>query len=271
MAWRSDLESHPKVFWLTGNPAIGKSHLSGHVIRHLEQMNGNCSYFFFKHHSTGKSTIAELLCSLAWQMAALNTDVRQTLRSMQDEDVPLEKKDERAIWRSVFVSRIFRTQLRQPHFWVIDGLDESNSFSSFIPMLARIDARFPLLVFFTSRPSLAMERALSYENISMIHESVSRENSLRDIALYVRTHADRLPCVSHMARDDLVERVIEKSNGNFLWASLVVRELEAALSQQRIQEILESVPQGIEELYTRIFERLKASPSEFKVVVAIFR
>ncbi|KAI4162434.1 MAG: hypothetical protein LQ342_004000 [Letrouitia transgressa] len=269
--WRSGLESHPKFFWLTGDPATGKSTLAGHVAKHLEQMNGDCASFFFKHHNTGRSTISDLLCSLAWQMASLNTGIRHSLLAMMNEDVALDRTDERSIWRAVFASRIFRVYLRRPLFWIIDGLDESNRSSSFFPLLARIDAQFPLLVFVTSRPLLAIERALAHERIPLCHEVISRDRSLGDIALYINSRAQFLPCESDCARERLVERILEKSNGNFLWTTLIVRELEEAMSEQRIEEILKSVPEEINELYARIFKQIMDSSKEAKLVATILR
>lgn len=269
--WRSGLESHPKLLWLTGDPATGKSTLAGYVANYLEQMNGDCASFFFKHHKAGRSNVSDLLCSLAWQMASLNTEIRHNLLAMMNEDVALDRADERSIWRAVFVSRIFRVHLRQPLFWIIDGLDESNHSSSIFPLLARIDAQFPLLVFVTSRPLLAIERALAHEQIPLYHEVISRERSLSDIALYIKSRAQFLPCESNCARERLVERILEKSNGNFLWTTLVVRELEEAMSEQRIENILRSVPEGINELYERIFKQLMASSKEAKLVATILR
>ncbi|KAL9043840.1 MAG: hypothetical protein Q9214_002985, partial [Letrouitia sp. 1 TL-2023] len=255
----------------SGDPAIGKSTLAGHVAKHLEQMNGDCASFFFKHHNAGRSTISDLLCSLAWQMASLNTEIRHNLLTMMNEDVALDRSDERSIWRAVFASRIFRVHLRQPLFWIIDGLDESNRSSSFFPLLAKIDAQFPLLVFVTSRPLLAIERALAHERIPLYHEVISRDRSLGDIALYIKSRAQFLSCESDCARERLVERVLEKSNGNFLWTTLVVRELEEAMSEQRIEDILNSVPEEINELYARIFKQLMASSKEAKLVAPILR
>ena len=271
LSWRSGLESQPKFFWLTGDPATGKSTLAGHVAKHLEQMNGDCAYFFFKHHSAGRSSISDLLCSLAWQMASLNTGIRHDLLAMVNEEVAIDRNDERSIWRSVFVSRIFRIHLRQPLFWIIDGIDESSRSASLFPLLARIDEQFPLLVFMTSRPSLAIERALAHEQIPLYHEIISRDRSLGDIALYISARAQFYPCESDCARQRLVDKILEKSNGNFLWTSLVVKELEEAMSEQRVQDILESVPEEINELYARIFKQLMVSPREAKLVTAIFR
>ena len=271
LGWRSGQENQSKFFWLTGDPATGKSTLSGHVVRHLKEMNGDCSHFFFKHHSGGSSNLAELLCSLAWQMASQNTEIRKVLLAMQEEEVLLERTDERSIWRAVFVSRIFRIDLRQPHFWIIDGIDECTNFSTLFPFLARIDKQYPLQIFLTSRPSLLIERSLSHEQILTHHEILSRDKSMADIALYVRSNASYLPCESDDAREDLVQQILEKSNGNFLWTKLVVKELQSALSQQRIDEILQSLPQEIDELYDKIFDQLISGPKEARLITCIFR
>ena len=271
LGWRSGLEAQPKLFWLTGNPATGKSTLAGHIVRHLEQMNGDCASFFFKHHTAGRSTISDMLCSLAWQMASLNTEIQHGLLAMMNEDVAIDRTDERSLWRTVFVSRIFRVYLRQPLFWVIDSIDESTRPTALFPLLAKIDAQFPLLVFVTSRPSLALERALAHDQIPLYNEVITHDRSLRDIALYVKARAHMFTCESDCAREKLVEGILEKSNGNFLWATLVVRELEGAMSEQRVQDVLESVPEEINELYARIFKQLMVSPKEAKVVATILR
>ena len=271
LGWRSGLEAQPKLFWLSGNPATGKSTLAGHIVRHLEQMNGDCASFFFKHHTAGRSTISDMLCSLAWQMASLNTEIRRSLLAMMNEDVAIDRTDERSLWRSIFISRIFRVYLRQPLFWIIDSIDESTRPTSFFPLLAKIDAQFPLLVFVTSRPSLALERAVAHDQIPLYNEVITHDRSLGDIALYVQARAHIFTCESDSVREKLVERILEKSNGNFLWATLVVRELEGAMSEQRVQDILESVPEEINELYARIFKQLLVSPKEAKVVTTIFR
>ena len=271
LGWRSGVEAQPKLFWLTGNPAAGKSMLAGHIARHLKQINSDSASFFFRHHTDGRSNISDMLCSLAWQMASSNTEIRRSLLAMMNDDVSIDRTDERSIWRSVFMSRIFRINLRQPLFWVIDSIDESTGPISIFPLLAKIDSQFPLLVFVTSRPSLALERALSNNQIPLYKEAITHDRSLGDISLYVNAHAHIITCESDYAREKLVERILEKSNGNFLWATLVVKELEGAMSEQRVLNILESVPEEIDELYTRIFKKLMVSPKETRVVATILR
>jgi hypothetical protein len=53
--WLDDFDASPRYFWLRGEPASGKSTLAGHVIKHLEDCNRDCSYFFFKGATPRKS------------------------------------------------------------------------------------------------------------------------------------------------------------------------------------------------------------------------
>src|SRR5947207_10304148 len=55
--WQESFDSSLKIFWLSGKPGTGKSVIAGHVIKHLEQCNGDCSYYFFKRGDTKKSRL----------------------------------------------------------------------------------------------------------------------------------------------------------------------------------------------------------------------
>lgn len=114
-------ENSPKCFWLRGKPAMGKSMLCSHVIQQLE--GTQCSYFFFKHQDHFKSSLAVFLRPMAYQMASSNRSVREQLLQRQQDDPFLEMENARGIWRKVF-GVVFKAQHHQPHYWVIDGLDE---------------------------------------------------------------------------------------------------------------------------------------------------
>lgn len=269
--WQQGPDGYPKHFWLSGEPAVGKSTLAAHVIKYLEECNSDCSYFFFKQGGSGKSIVADLLCSLAWQMAYANKSIRQRILLMQKEEVLINRSDEGCVWRVVFLARIFRTELRQPHYWVIDGLDECDNHSALFPLLGKIDKSFPLKVFMTSRPSLAIERYFLQERVTTVAEVVERTNSMHDIELFLQAHAHYLLVANDSDRLRLVRQILQKSNGNFLWTRLVVKELEEAHSEQRVREVLESVPRGMDELYSRILTNLLATPRNTELVMAILR
>ncbi|KAL2280910.1 hypothetical protein FJTKL_12218 [Diaporthe vaccinii] len=269
--WLADENDSSRFYWLSGEPATGKSTLAAHVVNYLELCNKDCSYFFFKHLHTGKSTVAEMLRSLALQMARTNTIVRERLLEMYDSGVTLDNKDERAIWKTIFATRILRIVFQQPQYWVIDGLDESSNPTALFPLVARVEKHIPLHVFVTSRPSLLFERAFSRENIPKIAETIPLDATMSDIRLYLDEHASYFLAESEDERQGFVQTILEMSNGNFLWTDLVVKRIENAVSQEQVHNILNSVPKEMDELYREISTSIMASPDTGFIAKAILR
>jgi len=99
-------ETSARYFWLTGQPATGKSVITAHVIGCMAEYS--CSYFFFKHGDQNRSSLSGLLLSIAYQMAQQCQAIRQTLLEVSQDDWNLDKSDYRGIWRRLFVGGIFR-------------------------------------------------------------------------------------------------------------------------------------------------------------------
>jgi hypothetical protein len=104
--WQFNDESE-RYFWLTGQPATGKSVITAHVIKCLDE---NCSsYYFFGHQDHNRASLSGLLLSIAYQMAQKNRAIREKLLELSRDDSLLDKDDYRGIWRRLFISGIFRT------------------------------------------------------------------------------------------------------------------------------------------------------------------
>ncbi|KAL9025906.1 MAG: hypothetical protein Q9196_005347 [Gyalolechia fulgens] len=270
-AWSSGFEQIPKLFWLSGKPATGKSTIAAHVVRQLYDSNLGCSYFFFKHGDRTKSSVATMLRSVAYQMALTNPQIRTGILSMHESGIVIDADDERTLWRSLFVSRIFRTDFHQPYFWIIDALDECTDFGCFLPMLAKIDKKIPLRVLVTSRPSSVIQTLLSQEKLYTVGKEVTVESSYEDIRIVLEANTRLLPMDDPAACQGLIARILDKSNGCFLWASLVLKELETTHSEQQIQEVLDSVPSEMDSLYTRILDNMALVPRNQKLAQTILR
>ena len=140
------------------------------------------------------------------------------------------------------------------HYWVIDALDEcviaeKRSFESFFSMLAKIDSSIPLKVFISSRASADLERLFS--TLPFLNVHISPDDSTEDIRMFAETYAEDLPAEDEQARQTLVETIIRKSAGCFLWTVLVMRQLQDIYTSQEIEEVLSEVPEEMEALYTR--------------------
>ncbi|KAL8756040.1 MAG: hypothetical protein Q9199_003214 [Rusavskia elegans] len=270
-AWKAGVEGAPKLLWLSGKPATGKSTLAAHAVRQFHDCNLDCSYFFFKHGDKSKSSVASMLRSFAYQMASTNPHIRSEILAMHDNGVLMDADDERTLWRSIFLSRVFRTDFHQPYFWVIDALDECADFACFLPMLAKIEKNIPLRVFFTSRPSSAIQTLLLQERLLVSAMEVTAEVSYHDIRCILEASARFLPIDDPIACEGLIAKILHKSNGCFLWVVLVLKELETTHSEQQIQEVLDSVPSEMDSLYTRILDTMAMIPRNRKLAQAILR
>lgn len=47
LRWSTFALEAPSVLWVTGKPAASKSVLAGYAVGHLQNLNADCSYFFF--------------------------------------------------------------------------------------------------------------------------------------------------------------------------------------------------------------------------------
>ena len=261
----------PRYFWLSGKPGTGKSTSAGHVIRYLEECNCDCSFYFFKHSDQVGSNIAELLRSLAYQMADVSFEVRQSILMMAREGEYYNKDDYHTIWRTFFLTRICRTAFRRPHYWVIDALDECHKYATLFQLLSKIDKRFPLQVFLTSRPSQFIQRLFLQEKIPVLEEQIKTEDSLKDIKLFLQANTRFLPVEDGSACSDLITQILQKCNGCFLWAAVALRELETIHSVEQIRDVLRNVPAEMDDLYTRILENVLAVPSNVEFAKSILR
>jgi hypothetical protein len=104
--WQFNDESE-RYFWLTGQPATGKSVITAHVIECLGE--NSSSYYFFGHRDHNRSSLSGLLLSIAYQMAQKSRVIREKLLELSQGDLLLDKDDYRGIWRRLFIGGIFRT------------------------------------------------------------------------------------------------------------------------------------------------------------------
>jgi WD40 repeat protein len=268
--WKNFTQDSPSVLWITGKPAAGKSILAGHVIDHLQGSDVGCSYFFFKYGDNSKSRLGACLRSLAFQMACSNSQVREALLEMQKDEIHFDKDNERMIWRKLFLSGIFQTGFPR-HYWVIDALDECvNSSSLFDLMLAKLDESIPLRILITSRETSGLEKSfMTLGTPRFQSERISTADTLPDIKLLVETKAKSLVVKDDRDRATLVEKILEKSKGSFLWTALVLNELSDSYSEEEINQVLENVPRGMEPLYQRTLEAMAQVARGKKVTTAI--
>ncbi|PLN84988.1 hypothetical protein BDW42DRAFT_17640 [Aspergillus taichungensis] len=269
--WSDFNAAGPSILWVNGKPATGKTVLAGYVVNRLREQNANCSFYFFKHGDNSKSQLGGCLRSLAFQMARADPHIRQTLLRMQKHDTRVGSNDERVLWRKLFLSGIFQAPTQKRYFWVIDALDECINITSFFEtMLAKFDQTVPIRMLITGRETPEIGSCFhALGDHAFCSESITVADTLLDIKRLVDTKAKALRFDDYDGRANLVEKILEKSQGSFLWTILVMTELSNAHSEQEILQVLDDLPKDMELLYRRSLDLMSQETRGKKLSKAI--
>ena len=272
LEWFQGLEvsEGPNVFWLIGLPAMGKTVLASHVIDYLLS-NGdrNCQYHFFSAGHQNKRTAAYCLRSIASQLAFTNEEFRGKLISLHEESgISFSSQDQvfTTIWEKIFEGIIFKMKL-EPLYWVLDALDEADVPSSLISSLVKIRSMTPIRIFITSRPTrIPSGNAMCGSLIKTCF--LSEDDTLGDIQAYVRSAVrEALPDDEQKIQDDIMEQVLSKAGGSFLWVKLALDTLHDNWhTQDDIRKVLTEMPKGMEYLYTRMREKIESQSPRLQLM-----
>jgi len=261
-SWKGTMDS--SFLWLRGRPGAGKSVLSSHIIGDLRNQGSNCSFFFFQSRDSVKSTANGGLRSLAWQMAMLHASIYDKLRSIISDwkDAPVDKVDSHSLWRKIFVSGILKVKLSRPQFWVIDAMDECKDAADMLSFLTRIQDHWPLSVLVTSRDTMDIYQKGANPKHDIRSYTISEQDTLHDISILLKTN---LPYLPRLASDKwptpeiLASQVLGRSEGCFLWASIVCSELRQVTSDGEITKVMESTPSNMDLVYRDILEKMETA------------
>ncbi|GAP85781.2 putative NACHT and WD domain protein [Rosellinia necatrix] len=255
--WRDSHSTAAPILWLSGKPGSGKSTLASYIVEYLRGVNAECSYFFFRHSDKTKQQLATCFRSLAFQMAVKSTQIRQRILQLRKEGVQLDSDSAQAVWRSLFLYGIFEVNFPK-HYWVIDGLDECSDMERiFEPVLGKLDSKTRLRILIISRETADLKyrfSQLGHERVGI--ETITISDTLQDIGLLVETKSRAFLVKDDHHRTALVQTILEKATGSFLWASLILEELAASYSEEEMERVLEDIPRDMESLYERTLETM---------------
>lgn len=268
---RSDAIPSPSIFWLIGLPAVGKTVLASHVIDYIlaHGAGRDCQYHFFSAGHQNKRRAAYCLRSIASQLASANEEFREKMLTLHEQSgISFSSQDQNfsVIWEKIFEGIIFKMKA-EPMFWVLDALDEADVPSTLISSLTKIRSMTPIRIFVTSRP-MRIPSGGATPGSPIRTCFLSEDDTGGDIRAYVRYAVrEALPDDEQQIRDDIIEQVLSKAEGSFLWVKLALETLQDNWhTQDDIRKVLTEMPKGMEHLYTRMLDKIESQSPRLQLM-----
>ncbi|KAI0457259.1 hypothetical protein F5B21DRAFT_464875 [Xylaria acuta] len=259
--WVQDQHRKPQVLWIHGNAASGKSILSSFIIDYLVQRELPCHYFFIRFLNRKKRTTSMVLRSLACQLANSIPAYAKSLIHLKVAVADLKNADYRRIWQWLFKQALFKLEIVSPVFMVIDGVDEADSPSSIIRLLAELSlTNIPLRILIVSRKTHEISSAFLRLGEQVHVEEVHAEGNVDDLRSYIRHEMDLAG--DDLYLDEVSSKLVDRAKGNFLWLHLAVQKVNSCYTRQDVEDAINYLPSGMEALYDRMSLSIQSRAKE---------
>ncbi|KAF5563773.1 hypothetical protein FPHYL_5052 [Fusarium phyllophilum] len=264
------LESDSNLFWVSGKPASGKSSLmkflafNHSTMDHLHSWHPKVrtlTHFFWKPGQLLQRNVEGMVLSLLYQLL----DGKPCLgRRLCEAQSSVRQKISYSDWSFGELTNALVWSLENsPEAFCIflDGLDETKELEH-LPWPDWINAEVIHKLLNVNNVKLCASSREEHA-FCCFFEKASRLRiynlNNRDITLFVRERLD-ICDLSRRNRDRIVYETVQKAEGVFLWAALVVDRLNRAIRQgytsiETLQERLKQTPSDLTTLYTDMWVR----------------
>ena len=234
-----------------GGPGCGKSVKSSFLIDHYNENFSKCQYYFFKHEDTMQRSIVSFFASMAFQLASSCTTYRDTLMRLISEGALEGRKDSGQLWKALFENVLPTVKFETPIVWILDALDECDAPERLISCLGTVPKDTPLHLLLTSRNLPSISSALDRLTTKVSIRTKGIDGDDKDIRLFIRNEVQHLKG-SPKFHATVVEQLVSRAEGNFLWTHLALRELQDIHSEDELSQLLDTLPSGMKSMYSRM-------------------
>jgi hypothetical protein len=251
MDWVEDLDRQTRFLWLHGPAGAGKSAIEQTIVELCDKMNLLAASFFFSRNIGGRNEKTFLITTIVDQLIVSIPEIRELVgnalfnntslptRSLEAQmDALVVKPLEAAAssWRDDFMNP-------RPKVIVLDGLDEcgdpeSQRYVLKVLLNAVNNHSIPFSFILASRPEQHIREAFDGKLLSSLTTRLVLDAKYRpddDIRVFLRSkfqdikerHPSRAHLPSSWPSDEDIERLVQKSSGQFIYASTVVKFIDS--------------------------------------------
>ena len=252
---------------IIGRPGEGKTTLAAFIVTTLQERVGTCLlYFFCKAGDAEKRLPIHVMRSLVSQLWRLNPTLIPLMeRWYQNSGRPnADSFSELCTMFSQLISVMGAGTL----FIIIDALDELHEPQELVDSLRKCQIQAPRIVetLYTSRdyPDLHLLFKSQDERISIPVEVVKQS-----ILIYVDKRLSRMRFVAGTSlHGRLVPAIANASEGLWLYARLILDDIQQASSPAELEASIACLPSGLRELYSSILASVQHRFSSLQIRIA---
>jgi len=264
--WRDGDET--RLLWIKGNPGKGKTMLLIGIVKELQksiQPSRLLSYFFCQGTDSRLNNATAVLRGLMYQLLMQGRFLISHLREEYDNAGQQLVEDINAFDA---LSKIFTKMLDDPRltkvYSIVDALDECES---------ELSQLLDLVVRKASMSSSQVKWLVSSRNQPNIEERLTIKDSKLELSLelnaecvsgavvtyinYKVSELERTKGYDSKLCDQVRDQLHQKVNETFLWVALVCQELEGAVENWDVLQVLQELPSELKLLYARMIERIQ--------------
>ena len=259
--WLDDRNSQNRVMVICGNAGMGKSVISAAVCKKMQVAGRLCGSHFIQHNNVRYRKPQLMLQSLACHMCHALPVFKLALVEQLTRNTGKDLND-------MGVEELFALLFKEPlssvedpgrnMLIVIDGLDESDYHdrNELLEVIVNHFCKLPVWIRFlvTSRPERNIAKTLRH--LQPFQLEAEDEQNQNDIKRFI---GKKLECIPEAENtNDIVENLVEKSEGLMLYAYFLLLYIEENPSVLKQGDEKGNLPLGISAVYHRYFKRLES-------------
>jgi hypothetical protein len=265
MGWIFGHNDHEAlILWLYGPAGAGKSAILQTIAEQCFEHKLLLASFFFGRSDSARNTFKPLVATIAYQIATTIPEIKPYLESVIERDPLIFDKSIATQLQSLVVEPLkalaaagFFNDLNP---WIrlvlIDGLDECDDprmQSMILRALANMlrNEKLPLIFLIASRPEQHLTLTFNSSPLAGLWRSLVLDDSFKpddDIRLFLEdsfqeirtTHPHRSLIPAAWPEPSDVDKLVQKSSGQFIYASVVVKYVSAPIDRppRRLEVIM---------------------------------
>jgi hypothetical protein len=254
-AWRaSEDPDTPQIFWLADVAGSGKSTVAKHISGEWKTQGRLAGRFFFSRDAEETRTIKLFFSTIAQQgLSHLGSSVRSAISDGIRElcgpsSAPLEEQ-----CRELFVRPLSKVTF--PTVLVLDALDECDQTTLtrlFRILLAHLPNLPYLKLFLASRPDKHIAKILDIPKVRRMSLRDDEVSNAKDVTIFMR---EKLSSFSLPV--PLIDKLVKRSQGLFIWASTVCRLIDDFQGDmdEYVGDLLMHGPDQMDSIYQKALDQ----------------